>query len=225
MAVLLAVAALAQGLEPVWEYDTEVVSRSLPLVGDYDGDGSPDIVVTTRFNGSVWVIGADGQLKTRFQRRNWLEGGIAAAAVPGQTTPALLFQESTGTVNLRHGERDASHRTPLKGSPLIGTIPCFADLDGDGTVEVLTARRDGSLTALDTSLKALWRYDSDSPFDSSPAAAPVFEGGWTVYVQSVDGVLHCLAGDGRSGFQTTFSQAGYHVVCGVPCAIARLRKR
>ncbi len=194
---LLVIAPAATGLEELWHCDTWAASRSLPAVADHNGDGQPEAVFTTRYDGMVWVVGADGAIAQRYSHGHWLEGGIAAAVPPGKrgvshVSAVFAFQESAGQLNLCNYDRKSAFEIELTGSPCIGTAPCFADLDGDGTCEVVVTRRNGVVTALDKTLTPLWQFDAGAPFDSSPAVAAA-----AVYVVAADGTLHCLSGTGE----------------------------
>jgi len=168
----------------------------MPLIVDADGDGQRDVVLTTRFNGTLWDIAPDGALVRTLRRDQWLEGSATAVRRAGTAAPLLAFQESTGRLNLVDLCAQSDAAVDIPGPPVIGTAPCAADLDGDGTSEIICARSNSVVTVLDSSLRPLWLFDAGSPFHSSPAAGPVFTDGAAVYVQCLDGTLHCLAANG-----------------------------
>lgn len=192
---VLAVQTLA-ALNPIWTCPTESAARSLPTAVDLQHDGTLEVTLTTRFDGALKVIGADGALLHSFAREQWLEGCVAAVVPPGATYPLFAYQDSTGAVYLSDLRGGLSLRAELEGEPRIGTAPCFADLGGSGAPELIVARRNGLVTAFDLQLTPLWQYDSGSSFDASPAAAPIYAKGAVVYVQSLDGVVHALSGEG-----------------------------
>ncbi len=185
------------GFEEVWHYDLVSGSRSLPVILDYNGDGTSEIVITTRFDSKVWIFGADGSMLSNSRETQWLGGSIASAAQPGVKSPFLAIQESAGRINLLNYDDNLNLSVVLEGDPQVGNAPCFADLDMDGYQELICTRRDGVVTAFDKQLTPKWQFDAGATFDSSPAAAPVFHGSSAVYVQTKDGVLHCVNGDGR----------------------------
>lgn len=208
MALALSLAVHAGALSELWSCETGATARSLPIAVDCNADGRPEVLATTRFDGTLWVLDADGTLAGRVVRPQWLEGCVAAATRRGAQTPTVVFQESTGRVNLTDGRGDVTRSIEVEGDPCIGVSPCLADLDGDGSPEIVVTRRNGIVTVLDRNLQPQWQYDADAPFDSSPAAAPVFEGMSAVYVQSINGVLHCVAGDGRPLWQFRMKDPG-----------------
>ena len=196
LAVCLLVTQTAAGLESLWQADIGHGARSLPVVADHNADGSLDVLVTTRFDGTVWIVGADGKERNRFTQDYWLEGLIAAAPQPGSRAPLFAYQESAGDIDLSDYTKRLNLWLHVDGEACIGTGPCLADLDGDGRAEILVARRNGCVTAVDQRLKPLWQFDAGLPFDSSPAAAPVFKDQAGVYALARDGAVHGLAGNG-----------------------------
>lgn len=187
----------AYALEEQWHFDVASSARSLPATVDQDGDGLQEIYLTTRFDGTVWSLGADGALRSNYRRGNWVEGSVAISAPLGERSRLYAFQESTGLLSLADFDAGLNLILALPGEPRIGTAPCFGDLNRSGRHEVVCTRRDGVLTALDRRLSVLWRYDTRSSFDSSPVVAPVFMDASAVYAQTVEGVIHCVQGDGE----------------------------
>jgi outer membrane protein assembly factor BamB len=186
----------AFALEERWHFDVVSSARSLPAVVDQDGDGFQEIYVSTRFDGSVWCVNSNGTLRSRHRRANWVEGSVAISVPIDERSRLFAFQESTGLLNLANFGTGLNMVLDLPGEPRLGTAPCFGDLNRSGRQEIVCARRDGILSALDRRLSVLWRYDAQSSFDASPVVAPVFMDSSAVYVQSVDGIVHCVQGDG-----------------------------
>ncbi len=197
----LATGPAALAVEEQWHFDVVSSARSLPAAVDQDGDGLQEIYLSTRFDGTVWCIGADGALQSNYRRANWVEGSIAISEPLDERSRLFAFQESNGTLSLAGFGAGLNLYVALPGEPRIGTAPCFGDLNRSGRQEVVCARRDGLLTALDRRLSVLWRYDARSSFDSSPVVAPIFMDASAVYAQSVDGVVHCVQGDGEPLWQ------------------------
>ncbi|MBI5091552.1 MAG: PQQ-binding-like beta-propeller repeat protein [Candidatus Hydrogenedentes bacterium] len=194
--LLWLIAPCAFGLDLLWKCPTESAARSLPTVADLQGDGSKRIVLTTRFDGAVKIIGPDGALLNSFVRENWMEGCVATAAPASQKRPLFAYQDSTGALYLSDLQSGLNLRADLEGEPRIGTSPCFADLRRNGEQGVVVGRRNGIVTAFDLGLNPLWQYQTGSHIDSSPAVAPVYAEEAVVYVVSSDGVLHAVGGRG-----------------------------
>ncbi|MCC6699052.1 MAG: PQQ-binding-like beta-propeller repeat protein, partial [Candidatus Hydrogenedentes bacterium] len=186
----------AQALDELWHFDLVSGSRSLPAPVDLDGDGYAEVLATTRFDGTVWTLGQDGTVRSQYRRGQWLEGPLAVSEPVDGRSRLFALQESTGLLNLVDFHTDLNLTLEIPGEPRIGTMPCFADLNRSGRQELVIARRNGVLTAVDRRLAVLWQYNAGSPFDSSPVVAPVFMNAAVVCAQSVDGVVHGVHGDG-----------------------------
>lgn len=187
----------AQALEERWSVGTDVGSRALPSVVDFDGDGAPEVVVPTRFDGTIWVIESDGAVAPALRYDHWLEGSLAATTPPSSSVPVFVFQSPEGHASLLNADRALVSSRTLPGQPRLGTHPCFTDLDGDGAYEILVARRDGTVTALSEQMVPLWTFDAGAPIDASPAGGPVFVGQGGAFVLTAAGRLHGLTGHGR----------------------------
>lgn len=206
-ATLLLLQGVSTGLtlEPRWQCDLDEGARGLPLVVHATGSGVASIYVTSRFDGTLWTLSADGQPVARTTGRQWLEGQTAATSTPGGGM--LAFQDSLGSLHLASEDGRSSKAIGIPGEPRLGTGPCFVDLNRNGRYEVVCARRNGVVTAVDRQLRVLWQYNANAPIDSTPAAGPVFVDGAGVYVQSADGAVHCISGGGRPLWRTVLKGA------------------
>ena len=128
--LLVAAAPLAFGLNERWHCDIHAAARSLPAVADRLGDGRPEVVFTTRYDGAVWAVSHAGEMLRHYTYEHWLEGGIAATTHAGSRGAVFAFQESDGRLNLCDYRLGTTLSIRVDGKPCIGTMPCFADLDG-----------------------------------------------------------------------------------------------
>jgi hypothetical protein len=165
-------------------------------VADHNGDGRLEAVFTTRFDGTIWVVDDTGDLIGQYARPFWLEGGIAAAVQPGSSKALFAYQESAGKMNLSDYAERVNLSVQAPGEGRIGTMPVLADVDGDPALEVVCARRDGRITVFSEDMLPLWQFDTGSPFDASPAVAPILEFQSIIYAQNQAGTVHAVAGDG-----------------------------
>ncbi|GMV98975.1 MAG: hypothetical protein AMXMBFR84_01150 [Candidatus Hydrogenedentota bacterium] len=206
-AVFLSVAHCACGLELLWKTDLVSSSRGLPLAADFDGDGLPEIIATTRFDGAVWVLDNVGREIHKFTRDAWLEGGLASSTSSPGRPRMLAYQQSDGRVVLFNASTGLSVYADVPGNPAIGCAPVFANLNGKGAEEILITRKDGVLSAFNNALEPIWLYSAGSPIESAPSVALLYTEFASVYVLTADGVLHAVRGDGMPMWRVALANA------------------
>lgn len=194
-------------LEPLWQCETDAAIQALPSVGDIDLDGRLEIVFPTRYDGQLWVLNSDGIEKRRVVHEHWLPGSVALYTLSGFADRAVAYQESDGALRVWDPQNDFILTRMIAGGVSGEAPPVFADLDGDTAPEVLCIRRDGVLTVMDRRLLPRWQYDAGAPVHAPPAVADLLVTGALVYVQSEDGAVHCIRGDGTPLWRRTFGQA------------------
>ena len=194
-----------EALDTRWEFELGAGARGLPLVMNVLGEPSLEILVTSRFNGTLWTVGADGKLIGAVRRDNWLEGPPAAAVHSALERPRIAFIESNGNFNISDSGLGVPIDWPAPGAPALGSGPVTGDIDGDTLPEIAFVNRNGLLTVTSITMLPLWQYDAGEPVDAPPVLAPVFVGLGSVYIVSLDGTLHCIAGNGRPLWQFSMS--------------------
>jgi PKD repeat protein len=199
-----------------WLYDWQVETGSgsggwgSPAVGDIDGDGAPEIVVTAT-SGS-WAFHGDGSVVAGWPVK------------PGaQATPALADLDGDGILDVVTVRRDATYPntsrvivcrgdgTMLAGWPqaLVGGVtdggPAVADIDADGGLEVVvaTVASAGNPNVFawhaDGTPVAGWPCSVDGGFYSTPALGSL-DGGpeLEVVLAGFNGRLYALHADGSA---------------------------
>ena len=122
-----------------------------PALGDLDGDGFIEVVVTA--GGRIWAFNHNGPLVEyfpvpRYERSTVLSEPVIGD-VDGDGKPDLLITTSEGLI-----EGYAIDGNPLDGFPLPAgsgspVCPLIMDVDEDGDVELLALSDEGMLTARD----------------------------------------------------------------------------
>ena len=111
--------------------------------GDLDGDGVPEIVVTS-FSHLVTAFRLDGTILWRFNNDDTVVSGAAIADLDRDGRPEVVFGGDTspngffhagGFVNVLTNTGSAKFRIPV--GEVIWSSPALADLDGDGMLEIV----------------------------------------------------------------------------------------
>jgi hypothetical protein len=159
---------------PGWPFQTSDAIPATPLVDDLDRDGSADLVCVTR-EGWVWVVGADALPPAGWPVRL----GVGCQAAPGLADldgdglPEILVADLQGSVHALR--RDGTYvrgwpaRIPGRaGMPAIYGAVVAADLDRDGTIEVIVTQASGRVCVF----RADGRVVPGWPVATTPAVDP-----------------------------------------------------
>jgi len=179
----------------LWHVDLFSSSRGLPAVTGKDGEAQRTVLFTTRFDGTLWVVNPDGEVRQTFGRSQWLEGGVVSSGA--NRDPLVVAQDSVGRIVAINFERAHVETAEVPGEPYIGTVPCIAEVDGEPGDEIVVARGDGTLSVLSQNLRLLWRYAGGTRFESSSAIAPQLHGESAIFAQDSEGIVHAVSGRGR----------------------------
>jgi len=191
-AIVLMASATACGLEELWHCDTPCGVNAIPATLDCDGNGALDVIVPTRFDGSVWLLNQRGDLLCRYTSDRWIRGNVAVAPAP----PTLAYEDTSGRITVRDLRNNSEISVLMEGRPLDHGGLCLADLDGDGHPEIVTVRRNGIVGTFDARLTPRWQYDAGASVETPPAVAPIFNAMACVYICDVEGTLHAVSGAG-----------------------------
>lgn len=135
--------------ERVWERDLRVDAK-MKAVTAAGSDGDVDVFVSLGNGTAVALDGATGATEWRTQVTT-AEDGIRAepvvASVDGGNDTAVVVATRDGTVTLLDPDTGAERAAYARDVP-IWTHPTPADIDGDGTDELLVRYGDGRVVAL-----------------------------------------------------------------------------
>jgi outer membrane protein assembly factor BamB len=139
-----------------------------PAVADVDGDGVEDLVMATT-GGTVLVLDARGHVKWQYEVHHTISMPVAVAGRPLRIY-ALTNPGGVVCLDARRGIRLWEYTMP-EGFTWGSTAPVAADLDGDGTPEILVADRGGHLVALRNDGSLFWKHDHREGFRTAAAVA------------------------------------------------------
>lgn len=107
-------------------------TRDAPSIGDIDNDGTLEIVIA-------------GKVRDPNQNRNVTNSAVLVLQPNGQREPGWNVAKLTGA--------------PIYNDYHPTQAPALADLNGDGTLEIVITLLDGTIRAYHASGSLLWQYD------------------------------------------------------------------
>ena len=198
---------LSANREELWTYkDFTLRITGTPTAGDLDGDGKPEILVTTRNDGVV-CLSAEGAVRWKTQIEEGIPWGNAVIAdTDHDGAPEVYWISTSGQLERRNGdgtlvwERHMPRPGP-EGPPAVG------DVNGDGRGEIVFCGGPNSVFCVDNKGEEVWTFRGAATFNNGPVIATVCQTATNcgvmgmpapeVFVASGDGVFYCL--DGKTG--------------------------
>ncbi len=213
---------LAANAEVLWVYETTGgYLDSSPAVADLDGDGSPDICMTS-LAGPVFALDALGREIWKIDLKERITIAPTAADVSGDRAPEVLVVTQTGRLYCLEGRSGdviwvydipsrarldsvASYTlefTPDEPIKHGGTTIVAADIDADGAVELVTNTVRGAVLCLNAAGDLLWSYDAGENLPAAPAVGDLDgDGVAEVVIGSLEHPATCLSAEGTLRWQ------------------------
>ena len=143
--------------EVEWRWEQAVASAGYddvmvtPVVGDVDQDGTPEIVFTSYTSdtyssaGALTILdGRSGQEEGSFLHFGGHppngSGGVALGDLDADGVPEIVLVGSEGIVLAAHADGSLVWASEATGHHSVYSYPVIADLDADGTAEVVVGR-------------------------------------------------------------------------------------
>ncbi len=180
-----------------------------PAVGDVDGDGSKEIIIGTS-DSTVNVVKTNGTQLAGFPVK--LDGMIYSSPVISKlnsTSYKIIAASGSGTLYVINTNGTAYAMSKLADGFI--SSPVVADIDADGTREIIIASTDGRIFNVNgtESLPVNWEFKSVSEINSSPVVADVNGDGYQeVTYGAMNGAVYVLDKSGNMDAAATmlFSQ-------------------
>ena len=214
--------AHAGAAESFWVYETTGgYLDSSPAIADLDGDGSPDICMTS-LAGPVFALDAFGREMWKIDLMERISIAPTAADVAGDSGPELFVLTQAGKLYCLEGRTGdvwwvydipsrtrldsvTSYVTEYDGSEPIkhgGTTIVAADIDADGSVEIITNTVTGTVFCLSAAGDLLWSCEAGESLPAAPSVGDLDgDGAAEVIISSLEHPASCLSADGTVRWQ------------------------
>lgn len=138
-------------LAGLWDYDgTNIVAATNQVtVADLDPTRPGPELVFAGFDGRIHAVSADAKelwTTTYTTDPNVLTGGVVVGDLSGDGIPEIVFDtystdEGKGALFILDGGGNLQHQIALPHRGAM-TVPTLADVDGDGTIEIVVSLKD-----------------------------------------------------------------------------------
>jgi len=168
-------------------------------LGDITGDGRREIIVGTT-SGHLYAISCEGEILEGWPVE--LEGGVyEAPAIADLDGSGPKVISGTNSGYLYGFDSSGNEWLQVFVGEKITSSPSFADIDGDGDLEIFFGTESGKIYGFHHSGEVVegWPYQASSEILSSPCFSDVNNDGFPeVITCSSDGFVYCIRRDGES---------------------------
>ncbi len=183
-----------------WQFPTSGAIEPCAAVGDIDGDGQTEVVISS-FDGRLYAIAGSSQgtisaPKWSFQTEALIWSSPALGDVDGDGKTEVVVGSDDRHIYIIEGAT-GQKKWRFSTNARVRASPTLVDIDGDGQLEIIIGS--DQIYALDgRARRARWAFRLMFATFSSAAAADIDDDGQLeVVVGSYDNILYAL--DGHSG--------------------------
>ena len=157
----------------LWAVPTRGRVYAVPVSGDFDGDGNPDVAIGDDDGNIFCLSGRDGIALWVFRATNAVQAPLASADVNRDGTPDALAGSTDGRLYCLNGRNGMPLWTFETRGPLVGPT-LVRDLDGDQIPDAIVGSGDGFVYAVAGATgRQLWKFPTGGRVTSSLTATRV----------------------------------------------------
>lgn len=202
--MITCIQAFALDIEPLWVADVDMIMEGAPIVVDLDGDGGGEII-TAAYQAIIAVDGS-GKERWRFDTAGRYSTFPAVLERDG-VSPLIYAGDNTGLFTCLDGSGVAVWQANIGG--IFGPAPAVADLNADGSFEVVQGNQAGVLTAMDALTgEVRWTCQLDGEC-SSPAIADLDrDGNAEIVIATGKGYVYRVDASGKLAWESQIGAPG-----------------
>jgi outer membrane protein assembly factor BamB len=188
-----------RGPTPKWRFGARGAVEPSAAVGDVDGDGVTEVVISA-FDGGVYAVPGDGGGRSVIRTPKWsfeadalVWSSAAIGDVDGDGALEVVVGSDDKNVYVLDGATGAE-KWRFATLARVRSSPTLADIDGDGQLEIVIGSN--QIYALDArARRRKWAYTLQTTTFSSAAIGDIDgDGDLEVVVGSYDNIVYALSG-------------------------------
>ena len=185
-----------------WKFTNDGWLLSSPAIADLNGDGTVEFVIGS-YDGKVYAVRADGTELWSFDLVDPVIASPAVAALRRGEAPSLVVNSTKALYVLSNDGALKWRRDGIRQFDRSVRSPTLADLDGDGTLEIIVGTDTGKLLVFDADGRLRWEYSTAGPQNRglNPTTCLVVDrpegAGKALCFAADNGILYFLDADGK----------------------------
>jgi len=187
------------GVSLKWSYDTGSAFGivSSPIYADLNKDGQLEVLFGARDN-YLYCLDQNGTIQWRYDTGGWSRD-VAIADLDNDNEFEVIFANSA---TLRCLNYNGTSRWSYPTANQIYSAPCIADIDSDGSLEIIFTIQTGTVYCLNATGHNKWDYTAGGFIESSVGVADLDnDNKLEILFGSADNNLYCLNYSGQLEWQ------------------------
>ena len=214
MMALLTQPSTALDMEHLWVANPDMVMEGAPVVVDLDGDGDDEIILAARE--AVIAVDGDGQELWRTATGGHHYSVCPAILEREDASPLIYAGNGEGTLTCLDGSGSVVWQTTELVN--ISSTPALADLDGNGTIELIQGDQRETLGAFDALTgEVLWKTKVDGKVSGPSVADLDGDGQLDIVISTGNGMVYALNAEGEVTWE--FAMGGHARYWEISCPV------